>query len=86
MLQAYNVLVGYGGLVFNQMPALQQTIPGHFLGESLEEALQRVQKLLADKPDAPSVSEAGEEYRAGAATVYGTPRLDRISRVGAVSS
>lgn len=41
------VTVGFGGAVFNRLPALRSRIPGHFLGESLEEALYAVETLLA---------------------------------------
>ena len=41
------VPLAYGGLVFNLVPALRARIPGHFLGESLEEAPQMVEKVLS---------------------------------------
>lgn len=44
------LIVGYGGIVFNQMPALQQKIPGYFLGRTLQEGLENVAQLLTVGP------------------------------------
>lgn len=42
-----NVPLAYGGLIFNLLPELRSRIPGHFLGETLEEAPQEVARLMA---------------------------------------
>ncbi|MDD5370035.1 MAG: MerR family transcriptional regulator [Anaerolineaceae bacterium] len=39
-------LLGYGGLAFNAQPALRERVRGHFLGETLVDALQTVHALL----------------------------------------
>jgi DNA-binding transcriptional MerR regulator len=39
-------LFGYGGFAFNFQPALREQVRGHFLGESLDVAVQTVHKLL----------------------------------------
>jgi DNA-binding transcriptional MerR regulator/methylmalonyl-CoA mutase cobalamin-binding subunit len=46
LLQREDVPLAYGGLVFNLLPELRQRIPGHFLGEQLEPALQVAESLL----------------------------------------
>jgi len=37
---------GYGGFAFNLEPELREQIPGFFLGETMELALQKVNELL----------------------------------------
>ena len=38
--------VAYGGRIFNLLPELRQRIPGHFLGESIQVAVQNTETLL----------------------------------------
>jgi DNA-binding transcriptional MerR regulator len=38
--------VVYGGRIFNLIPELRKRIPAHFLGESLQEAIQSIETLL----------------------------------------
>jgi methanogenic corrinoid protein MtbC1 len=45
-LEAPNVIVGYGGRIFNQIPELSYGIPGVFLGQSAQEAIETIGKLL----------------------------------------
>lgn len=49
-LQAERVPVAYGGLIFNRIPELCRHIPGHFLGETLELALVRIESFMAIPP------------------------------------
>lgn len=49
-LQAQEIMLAFGGLVFNQMPELRQLIPGHFLGQTIEGAIQRVSEVIASRP------------------------------------
>ncbi len=49
LLQEQDVTVGYGGTVFNNIPMLRQHIPGHFLGTTLQIALQRIESLVTVK-------------------------------------
>ncbi len=50
-LNASGARVAYGGRIFNQIPELRSRIPAHFLGESIQEAVQAVETLLTtDKP------------------------------------
>ena len=45
--------VSYGGRIFNSLPELRAHIPGHFLGESFEAAVQTIESLLTTKPETP---------------------------------
>ncbi len=47
ILQRKGISLAYGGLIFNRIPILRECIPGHFLGESLESALQMIERLVA---------------------------------------
>jgi len=44
-MEERGVPMGYGGLAFNRVPVLRRRIPGHFLGERLEEVPQRLESL-----------------------------------------
>jgi methanogenic corrinoid protein MtbC1 len=45
-LNANGGRVSYGGRIFNLIPELRKRIPAHFLGKSLQEAIQSVETLL----------------------------------------
>jgi DNA-binding transcriptional MerR regulator/methylmalonyl-CoA mutase cobalamin-binding subunit len=45
--------IGYGGGVFNALPAIRSRIPGHFLGESLAAAADVVESLMSAPRPAP---------------------------------
>ena len=45
-LKASGGRVAYGGRIFNLVPKLRNRIPAHFLGESLQEAIQSIETLL----------------------------------------
>lgn len=61
-LQERRVRLAYGGLVFNLLPELRDRIPGHFLGERLDQAPQLVERLLSSPPKLPSTRPAPETY------------------------
>lgn len=46
-LQARQTPVAYGGLIYNRLPALRGRMPGHFLGEQLDDAASQVAAILA---------------------------------------
>lgn len=46
--------IGFGGIIFNQIPKLRTIIPGHFLGESLQTAVQNIQVLLTPAASLPT--------------------------------
>lgn len=62
-LQEQNTPVAYGGLIFNLIPDLHKYIPGHFLGECLEETPRLVENLINFDPPTPEVTPVAEPYR-----------------------
>jgi len=56
--------VSFGGRIFNTRPSLVETIPGHYLGNSLDNSLEEVEKLLKGKVKAYTLKAASQEYRA----------------------
>jgi methanogenic corrinoid protein MtbC1 len=61
-LQQTKVPLAYGGLVFNLLPTLRQRIAGHFLGERLEAAPERVEVLMAAPRLAPVPETVSDRY------------------------
>lgn len=49
-LGEHSIPVAFGGLIFNRIPALQERIPGIFLGENLLEAVHQVEQVLTRSP------------------------------------
>ena len=63
LLQSQGVPLAYGGLIFNQVAQLREQVPAYFLGESIEEALGNIERLVtapAALPAATSLDEARE--------------------------
>lgn len=55
-----NIIIGYGGAVFNLMPQLRERIPAHFLGSSIDGAVTLVESLLQRRaPNPPAASDRG---------------------------
>jgi methanogenic corrinoid protein MtbC1 len=46
VLSAQKILIGFGGRIFNLRPNIADTIPGYFLGNNLQEALEEIETLL----------------------------------------
>ncbi len=46
-IYAAEVPMGYGGLIFTQLPELQRQITGHFLGNTISGALEVAEQLMA---------------------------------------
>jgi hypothetical protein len=46
VLQSTGIPLAYGGLIFNRVPALRESIPAHFLGEDLHAAAEKAESLL----------------------------------------
>lgn len=40
------VPMAYGGMIFTQLPALQHCISGHYLGNSLDQAIEQIEQLM----------------------------------------
>lgn len=53
LLSAHGTTVVYGGRIFSIQPGLKEGIPGHYLGDSLEEGVERIEALLVSRADAP---------------------------------
>lgn len=72
LLQMANLLneVGqapaFGGLVFNRVPSLRERIPGIFLGERLELAVEKVEQTLASLHPPVTFAPAPGDWRAAA--------------------
>lgn len=62
-LQPLDIKVAFGGLAFNQMPRLRELIPGHFLGESIQGALETVSLIIANKFPEPQTIEPSDAYQ-----------------------
>lgn len=57
-----NVMLAFGGRIFNTVPRLRQRIPGYFLGETLEEATQTVNRLLSFGMVPPAIKPVPDFY------------------------
>jgi DNA-binding transcriptional MerR regulator len=56
VFQDARVPLAFGGLIFNRVPALRNTIPGYFLGDNLQDGVIQVEKwLTASSPIMPIV-------------------------------
>ena len=62
-LHRKKVRLGYGGLIFNLLPGLRKRIPGHFLGETLEQAVQEIERLITSQAETPGVESVPEIYQ-----------------------
>jgi DNA-binding transcriptional MerR regulator/methylmalonyl-CoA mutase cobalamin-binding subunit len=62
-LQHLGVPTAYGGMIANLVPALRDRIPGHFLGEDLDQATQTVETLMMAPRRLPVVEAVSEGYR-----------------------
>jgi len=61
-LARLKIPVGFGGSIFNRLPALRHHIAGHFLGEGLSELTGAVQEILHAPWPLPEVIETSHEY------------------------
>jgi hypothetical protein len=62
-LSGSDLTIGYGGLVFNTMPQLQNRIPAHFLGPTIEGAITVIEQLVQKQPPPPATPKADATYR-----------------------
>jgi methanogenic corrinoid protein MtbC1 len=65
-LLAERVPLAYGGLIFTLLPDLQVRIPGHYLGDSLDDIVQEVEGLMFQPKEVTPVEPVPEEYFAAA--------------------
>lgn len=66
-LTGQDTMIAYGGLVFNLNPDLKQRVPGHFLGPTIEGAVDKVASLLHNRPAAPAAEPLDPRYAAALA-------------------
>lgn len=52
-LHPLNLPIAYGGRIFNLLPQLVEVIPAHFLGKSLADAVQNVERIFTFRPHLP---------------------------------
>lgn len=57
------VPLAYGGYIFNVVPAIQERIPGHFLGNTIEAVPEVIEHLLINKPPIPPYEAVSEAYQ-----------------------
>lgn len=67
VFQKLGVPLAYGGLVFNRIPELRGQIPAYFLGEDLNQAVDRIEQLIAAPAVFPDVIQIDPAYREAAA-------------------
>jgi MerR family transcriptional regulator, light-induced transcriptional regulator len=63
-LQGQGIPLAYGGLVFNRVPGIRERIPAYFLGESLEEAMYLIERLVIAPAAYPTAISMVETHRA----------------------
>ena len=64
---AFGSPLGFGGSVFNRLPALQSRIPGYFLGPTLSEASRAAEAMLLQPPPVPAAIPDDQECQAALA-------------------
>jgi DNA-binding transcriptional MerR regulator len=62
VVQQEGVALAYGGLIFNLLPNVRKRIPGHFLGEQLDQAPQVVETLMIAPLPGPSTEAIPDAY------------------------
>lgn len=62
-LQEQGVPVAFGGLIFSRLPDLHKRIPGHFLGNRLEDVPHVVENLIRFGPPIPETKPVTESYQ-----------------------
>ena len=62
LITAYGAPVAFGGRIFSLQPDLVKRVTGHYLGDRLESALDKVESLLVGKPDLPQPISPSAEY------------------------
>lgn len=55
--------MAFGGRIFSTLPDLSNRIPGHFLGEGLQEVTEAVADLLRRQPPVPAVEPISPRYQ-----------------------
>jgi methanogenic corrinoid protein MtbC1 len=61
-LDARDVTLAFGGLVFTLLPELKKKFPGYYLGDELENAAPAIENILASPPDLKPIVEVPDQY------------------------
>lgn len=64
ILTIKGVTLGYAGRIFSISPGLRSRISGHYLGDNLQQAVERVESLMHASGAVPEVLPVAAEYRA----------------------
>lgn len=62
VLLAERVPLAFGGLVFNHLPELTEVIPGHFLGNRLDEAVRQIERIMPTPVLQPALRTVARDY------------------------
>lgn len=69
--------VAYGGRIFNQISELRNRIPAHFLGKSIQEAVQSVETLLTSDVPLEGIEPISEQdKKLSKAFIHNQPMID----------
>jgi hypothetical protein len=63
VLQRRGFALAYGGMIFNRVPELRERIPAYFLGETLEGAVQMIERLVLSPVVFSGAINVDEAYR-----------------------
>lgn len=63
LLESRNVPLAFGGGIFNRNPTLQQRIPGHYLGEDLNAAVESIDRILRTNPRFSAIDSPEPNYQ-----------------------
>jgi hypothetical protein len=86
-LNANGRQVAYGGRVFNLIPELRNRIPAHFLGESIQEAMQSIETLLtSDISPEGIVPVSQQDMSLSKLFIHNRPMIDTYALTQAVKS
>lgn len=61
--QKQSVKLAYGGLIFNYRPSLRRRIPGYFLGETFEEAVDNIEAIVNGRVAPEPTEPVPEQYQ-----------------------
>lgn len=66
LLSGKDTEVAYGGLIFQQLPATRRHVPGFYLGDTIEEAVLTINRIMVSRPETPSVEPVPKQYLSAA--------------------
>jgi hypothetical protein len=77
LFQRGGLPLAYGGRIFNTKPQLRGQIPAYFLGETLEESVDRIEQLASAPAPFPDILRAAGDLRKCAAVFrFKRPRIE----------